>query len=115
MKPVNYLIQALRLCSRFLFPLPEPFFFAFPCAWVVRTRRPNLPTCSCGVPGGTPEARLGGGPQHPDRHSFGDSRCRVDTATREGARRAAARTRCFDKHDLGLSDPGTFRVALAPC
>src|SRR5262249_9234258 len=44
MKPVNYLIQALRLCSRFLFPLPEPFFFAFPCAWVVRTRRPILNT-----------------------------------------------------------------------
>jgi hypothetical protein len=39
----------------------------------------------------------------------------VDTAIREGARRAAARTRCFDKHALGLSDPGTFRVALAPC
>ena len=24
------------------------------------------------------------------------------------SRRAAARTRCFDKHALGLSDPGTF-------
>ena len=31
---------------------------------------------------------------------WGDSRCRVDTALREGTRRAAARTRCFDKHAL---------------
>src|SRR5262249_49150217 len=58
-------------------------------------------SCLCGVPGGTPEARLGGGPHHADRHSLGDSRCRVHTAIREGARRAAARTRCLDKHALG--------------
>src|SRR5262249_31358047 len=50
--------------------------------WRERPRSTGLGRC---VPGGTPEARLGGAPQHPDRHSLGDSRCRVDTAIREGA------------------------------
>ena len=46
----------------------------------------------------TPEAGVDGGPQHPDRHSLGDSQCGVDTAFREGTRRAAARTRSFGNH-----------------
>ena len=52
-----------------------------------------------GVPRGTPEARVGGGPQHPDRHALGDSRRRgVETAIREGTRRAAARPDSFACH-----------------
>jgi hypothetical protein len=51
------------------------------------------------VPGGTPEARVGGGPQHPYRLSLGGTRRRgVDTAIRKGTRRAAARPHSFEQH-----------------
>ena len=52
-----------------------------------------------GVPGRTPEARVDGGPQHPDRHSLGDTRRRgVEATIREGTRRAAARSHSFAQH-----------------
>ena len=51
------------------------------------------------VPGGTPEARVDGGPQHPDRHSLGDN-CRrgVDATICEGTRRATARPHSCRAH-----------------
>ena len=35
--------------------------------------RPGSTGLRRGVPGGTPEARVDGGPQHPDRHALGDA------------------------------------------
>src|SRR5262249_290498 len=42
------------------------------------------------IPGGATEARVDGGPQHPDRRSLGRWRCGGDATTREGTRRPAA-------------------------
>ena len=42
-----------------------------------------------GVPRGTPEARVDGGPQHPDRHSLGSVRRKGDATICDGTRRAA--------------------------
>ena len=51
------------------------------------------------VPGRAPEARMDGGPQHPDRHSLGDTYRRGGDATiREGTRRATARPHSFEHH-----------------
>ena len=57
--------------------------------------RPGSTGPGRGVPGGAPEARVGGGPQHPDRHALGDVRRGVDATIREGTRRAAARPHSF--------------------
>src|SRR4051812_38062486 len=51
-----------------------------------------------GLPGGTPEARVGGGPQHPDRHSPGGARRGVEATTRERTCRVAARPHSFAYH-----------------
>ena len=54
-------------------------------------KRPGRTGLRRGVPGGTPEARVGRGPQHPDRHALGSGRRDDDATIRPGTRRAAAR------------------------
>ena len=63
--------------------------------------RPGRTGLRRGVPGGTPEARVGGGPQHPDRHSLGD---------------AATRRRCNDsrRNSSRCSPTSFFRKAHPP-
>src|SRR5213076_3135326 len=51
------------------------------------------------IAGGTPEARMDGRPQHPNRHSLADTlRPGLDTTIRKGARRTAARPHSFVRH-----------------
>src|SRR6516162_8642819 len=60
-----------------------------------RLGRTGLVRC---VPGGTPEARVDGGPQHPDRHPLGVGRRGFGATIREGTCRATARPHCYAKH-----------------
>src|SRR5262249_33077283 len=51
------------------------------------------------IPGGTSEAWVGGGPQHPARHALGVARRRGgEAAVREGTRRATTRSDSFVCH-----------------
>jgi ABC-type uncharacterized transport system substrate-binding protein len=69
--------------------------------------RPGRPGPCRGVPRGTPEARLDGEPQCPDRNSLGDGRPGVDATIRDGNRRVAARSHCYAKYTHHRGDVAT--------